>query len=784
MLTLRPYQSKAVDRLLDETYDLLAHDRRRQKLVLKAPTGAGKTVVMAEFLSRLADELPDRADLPVRQLAFIWIAPGHLHLQSYGALRQYFIDTRAIHPVQFDDLTENHLRPNELLFLNWQSISSDKNLLVKENEQQRNLRSLIAQTKLTGTEVVIVLDEAHLFAEKGNKAQNVLNQLQAVVEVDVSATPSKSFAKSAPRVEIKRSDVVKAEMIKRGVVLNPDLDATAQQGDALNIVLLKMAIKRRELLAEAYRQEGKSIVPLLLIQLPSDTAKESALDRSVRDTMLAHLESVEGITRENGRLAVWLAGEKTNLPGIERPDSPVEVLLFKQAIALGWDCPRAAVLLIFRELKQESFTIQTVGRILRMPEQHHYNREELNLGYVYTDLAKDNIKIEPDSADYLSLNKADRRPDYVPLLLPAEHVANQRDKRNRLGSQFRRILYKTAETRWDIEPENLRADGVPFDQHNAGRLRQRGLQTNVDSIEIVIPSNVLIHTVEVGQTAVDADHRQKFAKTPLELQKLLKQFCHARCGIYAPADSTSVLYMALVSLLEEYLLWDENKQIAKFLLCPQNELEVSALIEDALAAHALYLNQKQGGTRNIEAVTWDVPVFEYYNDHYEEYAAAPTHILQPAYLRKRADGNLADSKEELLFIQFLEDALHAQHLRWWYKNGAGTRTDFSVAYLRTERGESHLAPFFVDFIIQFADGTLGVFDTKTLDSDPHLLVKHNALHAWIAKRNAQKAGSTIGGVLIRDKTLWKFSPDALPENYSLTGWQVLNPALFTASAAV
>ena len=115
MLTLRPYQSKAVDRLLDETYDLLAHDRRRQKLVLKAPTGAGKTVVMAEFLSRLAEELPDRADLPVRQLAFIWIAPGHLHLQSYGALRQYFLDTRAIHPVQFDDLTENHLRPNELL---------------------------------------------------------------------------------------------------------------------------------------------------------------------------------------------------------------------------------------------------------------------------------------------------------------------------------------------------------------------------------------------------------------------------------------------------------------------------------------------------------------------------------------------------------------------------------------------------------------------------------------------------------------------------------------------
>lgn len=203
MLTLRSYQAKAVDRLLDETYSLMARPVRRQKLVLKAPTGAGKTVVMAEFLSRLTEELPDRPELPVRRLAFVWIAPGHLHLQSYGALRQYFADTHTVRPVQFEDLDENYLRPGELLFLNWQSISSDKNLLVRDNEQQRNLASLLAQTKLRDTEVVVVLDEAHLFASKGDKAQQVLNQLQAVVEIDVSATP---FYKSDNQVVIRRED--------------------------------------------------------------------------------------------------------------------------------------------------------------------------------------------------------------------------------------------------------------------------------------------------------------------------------------------------------------------------------------------------------------------------------------------------------------------------------------------------------------------------------------------------------------------------------------------------
>ena len=51
------------------------------------------------------------------------------------------------------------------------------------------------------------------------------------------------------------------------------------------------------------------------------------------------------ITVENGKLAVWLSEEKSNtLPNIEKRDNEVEVLIFKQAIALGWDCPRASIL--------------------------------------------------------------------------------------------------------------------------------------------------------------------------------------------------------------------------------------------------------------------------------------------------------------------------------------------------------------------------------------------------------------------------------------------------------
>lgn len=59
-------------------------------------------------------------------------------------------------------------------------------------------------------------------------------------------------------------------------------------------------------------------------------------------------------------------------------------LLFKQAIATGWDCPRAKILVKLREGGTERFNIQTVGRIRRMPERKHYDNELLDNCYLYT----------------------------------------------------------------------------------------------------------------------------------------------------------------------------------------------------------------------------------------------------------------------------------------------------------------------------------------------------------------------------------------------------------------
>ena len=189
-------------------------------------------------------------------------------------------------------------------------------------------------------------------------------------------------------------------MIKQGVVLNPALNFTDPNG-SLNQHLVSLALKKREELAEAYRKIGVHINPLLLIQLPNDKDKMDKDDESIKEEVMQYLDTIKNINVDNGKLAIWLSNEKENLDGIEKPDNLTEVLLFKQAIALGWDCPRAAVLLIFRKIESFTFTAQTVGRILRMPEQHFYEDDRLNWGYVYTNLSKDIIKIVQDDMDYM-----------------------------------------------------------------------------------------------------------------------------------------------------------------------------------------------------------------------------------------------------------------------------------------------------------------------------------------------------------------------------------------------
>jgi len=200
-------------------------------------------------------------------------------------------------------------------------------------------------------------------------------------------------------------------------------------------------LRKREELLKVFQKEKVNINPLVLIQLPD---RMGQLEDTMKNRVIRILKDKHSISMENGKLAIWLSGEHVNKENVEKNDSEIEVLIFKQAIVLGWDCPRAQILTLFREWHSPIFSIQTVGRIMRMPDPNkgYYKNDVLNDGYVYTNLS--DIEIKEDIArDYITVYTSERKAGYIPINLLSCYSKRHREK-TRLSPLFIRIFLKEA----------------------------------------------------------------------------------------------------------------------------------------------------------------------------------------------------------------------------------------------------------------------------------------------------------------------------------------------------
>lgn len=270
MYILKEFQEKAVKELLDKTFEMLEMPQTQIPILLEAPTGSGKTVMMASYLERLTEELPLQPGLSA-DVTFIWFAPNTLHIQSFLSLQKLYSDTNKLNCIDLSNLSGNPvLNPKDLLFVNWSSVDGMKKIWRKENETNTNLETLIENTKTNGTQIILVIDEAHLSAFTGPQAISVRKLINAKIEILVTATPNN---RPQLAVLITRKAVVNEQMIKKGVRLNIGLDPAKQYGENMHIHLLRIAMAKKRELETMYNSElgENKINPLLLIQLPSET---------------------------------------------------------------------------------------------------------------------------------------------------------------------------------------------------------------------------------------------------------------------------------------------------------------------------------------------------------------------------------------------------------------------------------------------------------------------------------------------------------------------------------
>ena len=213
-IEFKNYQEKAVVKLKREVNELF--DTEGNKVcVFRAPTGSGKTLIMAEFLKRLIDSRVDG-----RKFSFVWIAVNKLHDQSRNNLKKYYDQFGVgIKCSYFDDLDDRRIGENEILFLNWASINKKDNLYVRANERDNNLTSIIARTKEEGRTIILIIDESHHTASS-EKSKELIHDIGPKVTIEVSATPQLSDNDAIVKVEL--NDVKEEEMIKKDIRINPD----------------------------------------------------------------------------------------------------------------------------------------------------------------------------------------------------------------------------------------------------------------------------------------------------------------------------------------------------------------------------------------------------------------------------------------------------------------------------------------------------------------------------------------------------------------------------------
>ncbi len=713
-MQLKDYQNTAIKKLLSRSKELLVQSGEK-KIIFKAPTGSGKTIMTAEFLKQLIDDKEIKTPL-----SFIWTAPRKLHTQSKEKLEKYYEDTRAIECSNFEDLTDKQIAENEILFLNWESINKkDKNTIVKENEKEFYLSKIVENTKDEGREIVLIIDESHHHATS-DISKDLIADIAPRLTIEVSATPI--IQDPDEIVSVPLEDVKLEGMIKKSVILNPNFknvlsgdNLKTALADGTDAMVLEEALKKRIVIAKAYKEAGININPLLLIQLPDRKTQQEDL---IKDEVVRLLKDKYGMTTENGKLAIYLSEEKENLENIAKNDHETEVLIFKQAIALGWDCPRAQILVLFRDWKSLTFSIQTVGRIMRMPEPDagHYQNEILNHGFVYTNLA--NIEIKEDMArSYVTIYTSNRIENYKPIKLESVYRLRQREK-TRLSPQFIKIFLQ--------EAKNYKT-GLENEIETKGQKLELALISDYEAEGVDKLANEEIK----GEAKINTENET-------DLQKLYDYFVKSNLSPFYPEDRSigrvkeAIYYFFRMRLGMQYT--DRFAEILNIVLSSKNIQHFVNVID---STKEKYIADTQKRAVDLQKLAeWELPEMLNYGGNFMEMKTKIS-ALNPFYYDNKW-------KTEEAFIKFLEKS---DQIEWWFKNGDRDATFFAVPYI--ENGEQK--PFYVDFIVRFKNGSIGLFDTKSGNTIKDAREKSDGLQEYL-KKHKNISGGIVANTNSKDFT--------------------------------
>ena len=407
---LKDYQVGAVTEVLKNLDRARQDYHERNDLVafsLSATTGAGKTVMAATALEALFAGSNEFEVAPDPSAVVLWVTddPSLNEQTRYRLIESGDqLDAGRLRVIA-SGFDQERFEPNSVYFLNIQKLASGTSWIKQSDKRNFTLWETIQNTiEDESATLYLVLDEAHRGMKPRSSSEESLRStiVQRLINGDngvppvpivwgISATVQR-FANAMqaaqvegrityPAVSVDPKTVQESGLLKDTIILDfPD------EKGAFETTLLRAAVRAlresTDLWSAYAEQEALStpVVPLMVLQVPNrPKGKDVGAMLKVVFEEWPELEGTDAVANVFGEHSD-LAVDRYVAPYIAPQDvegaQDVRILLAKDAISTGWDCPRAEILFSLRPAKDRTHITQLLGRMVRTPLARRIEADE------------------------------------------------------------------------------------------------------------------------------------------------------------------------------------------------------------------------------------------------------------------------------------------------------------------------------------------------------------------------------------------------------------------------
>lgn len=423
---LFPFQKRATSELRMKVAEALGSYRRThtpQVISLQAPTGAGKTIIMASFIEDVYLGTDQYAEQP--EAIFVWLSDSPaLNEQSKQKFDLKADKIRFGQCVTIDDSSfdQEMLDDGHIYFLNTQKLSKTANLVHHSDTRQYTIWETLSNTVQEKSDrLYFIIDEAHrgMQGREAGKATSIMQRFlkgssdlklpSMPLVIGISATSARFNAlvgdtnSTLQKCVISANEVRASGLLKDRIVITyPDNPEKHNDMAVLQAATDEWKNKCEHWYQYTYEQHYANVNPVFVIQVLAGSGK-AVSDTNLDDVISKIEERLNAKFSENEVVHTFGSTGTLKINGLNVPhidpaditdDRRIKVVLFKENLSTGWDCPRAETMMSFRHAEDATYIAQLLGRMVRTPLQCHImvddslNDVRLYLPYFNVDTVK------------------------------------------------------------------------------------------------------------------------------------------------------------------------------------------------------------------------------------------------------------------------------------------------------------------------------------------------------------------------------------------------------------